>query len=44
MRIHNTQIPNHLSKKLIIDGSGSEKTNALFNLRNHLLDTDKIYL
>ena len=29
---------------LIIDGSGSGKTNALYNLINHQPDTDKIYL
>lgn len=38
------QIPDHPCSILIVDGSGSEKTNALFNLTNHQLDIDKIFL
>ena len=34
----------HLSRILIIGGSGSGKTNSLFNLINHQPDIDKIYL
>ena len=37
-------IPNHLYRILIISGSGSGKTNALFNLINNQPDIDKIYL
>ena len=37
-------IPDHLYKMLIIGGSGSGKTNALFNLINNQPDIDKIYL
>ena len=37
-------IPDHLYKILIIEGSGSRKTNALFNLINNQQDIDKIYL
>ena len=37
-------IPDHLCRILIMGGSGSGKTNALFNLINNLLDIDKIYL
>ena len=38
------QIPDHLYRILIIVGSGSGKTNSLFNLVNHQSDNDKIYL
>ena len=38
------QIPDHPYRILIIEGSGSEKTNSLFNLRSHQPDTDKIFL
>ena len=38
------QIPDHLYRILIIGGSGSGKTNSLFNLISQLPDTDKIYL
>ena len=38
------QIPDHPYRILIIGGSGSGKTNSLFNLINHQLDIDKIYL
>ena len=37
-------IPDHPYRTLIIDGSGSGKTNALINLINEQNDTDKIYL
>ena len=39
-----TYIPNHLYRILIIDGSGSGKTNTLLNLINKQRDIDKIYL
>ena len=38
------QIPDHPYRKLIIGGSGSGKTNSLFNLINQQPDIDKIYL
>ena len=44
---HNTnwpQIPNHPYRILIIRGSGSGKTNSLFNVINNESDIDKIYL
>ena len=47
VKIHNPnrpQIPGHLHRLLIIGGSGSRKTNSLFNLICHQPDTDKIYL
>ena len=37
-------IPDHPYRMLIIDGSGSGKTNALLNLINNQPDIDKIYL
>ena len=37
-------IPNHSYRILIIDGSGSGKTNALSNLINNQPGIDKIYL
>ena len=37
-------IPDHPYRVLIIGGSGSGKTNALFNLINNQPDIDKIYL
>ena len=37
-------IPDHPYRILIIDGSGSGKTNALINLINEHNDIDKIYL
>ena len=37
-------IPHHLYRILIIEGSGSRKTNALLNLRNNQPDIDIIYL
>ena len=37
-------IPDHLYRFLIIGGSGSGKTNTLFNLINEQNDIDKIYL
>ena len=37
-------IPDHPYRILIIDGSGSGKTNALLNLINNHPDIDKIYL
>ena len=44
---HNSKglyIPDHPYRILIVGGSGSGKTNALFNLINNLPDIDKIYL
>ena len=38
------QIPDHSYRILIIGGSGSGKTNSLFNLINEEPDIDKIYL
>ena len=38
------QIPDHPYRILIIGGSGSGKTNSLFNLINQKPDIDKIYL
>ena len=38
------QTPDYSYRKLIIRGSGSGKTNSLFNLINHQPDIDKIYL
>ena len=37
-------IPDHPYRILIVGGSGSGKTNALFNLINNEPDIDKIYL
>ena len=37
------QIPDHPYRILIIGGSGSGKTNSLFNLINEELDIDIIY-
>ena len=44
---HNSKwsyIPNHPYRILILEGSGSGKTNALSNLTNNQPDIDKIYL
>ena len=44
---HNSKwpyIPDHLYKILIIEGSGSGKTNTLLDLINNQPDIDKIYL
>ena len=44
---HNSKwpyIPGHPYRILIVDGSGSGKTNALLNLINNQPDIDKIYL
>ena len=38
------QIPDHPYRILIIGGSGSGKTNSLFNLINQQPDIDKIYV
>ena len=38
------QVPDHQCRILIIAGSGSGKTNSLFNLINQPPDIDKIYL
>ena len=38
------QIPDQPYRILIIGGSGSGKTNSLFNLINHQSNIDKIYL
>ena len=38
------QIPDHPYRILIIGGSGSRKTNSLFNLISQQPDADKIYL
>ena len=37
-------IPDHPYRILIIEGSGTGKTNALLNLINNQPDIDKIYL
>ena len=37
-------IPDHPYRILIVDGSGSGKTNTLLNLINEQRDIDKIYL
>ena len=47
LREHNPnwpQIPDHLYRILVIGGSGSGKTNPLFNLINHQRDIVKTYL
>ena len=44
---HNSKWPyisDHPYRILIVDSSGSEKTNVLLNLINNQLDIDKIYL
>ena len=38
------EIPDHPYRILIIGGSGSGKTNSLFNLINQQPDIDKIYM
>ena len=38
------QIPDHLYRILIIVGSGSGKTNSLFNLISQQPAVDKVYL
>ena len=38
------QIPDHPSRIIAFGGSGSGKTNSLFNLINQQPDIDKIYL
>ena len=38
------QIPDHPCRTLITGGSGSGKTNWLFNLISQQVDIDKIYL
>ena len=38
------QIPDHLYRILIIEGSGSGKTSSIFNLITQQPDIDKIYL
>ena len=38
------QVPDHPYRILIIGGSGSGKTNSLFNLISQQPDVDKIYL
>ena len=38
------QVPDHIYRILIIGGSGSGKTNSLFNLISQQPDIDKIYL
>ena len=38
------QIPNQTYRILIVGGSGSEKTNALLNLKHHQSEIDKIFL
>ena len=47
LKEHNSnwsELPDHPYGILIIGGSGSEKTNSLFNLINQQPDIDKIYL
>ena len=47
LRSHNLEwsyIPDHPYRILIIEGSGSGKTNALLNLINRQPDIDKIHL
>ena len=39
----NSHIPDHPYRTLIIEWSGSGKTNSLLNLINNKLDVDKIY-
>ena len=39
-----SQIPDHPYRILIIEGSGSGKTNSLFHLISQQPDIDKIYL
>ena len=44
---HNSKwphIPDHPYRIIIVGGSGSGKTNTLFNLINNQTDIDKIYL
>ena len=41
---HWLHIPDHPHRTLIIGGSGSGKTNSLFNLITRQPDIDKIYL
>ena len=44
---HNTnwpQVPNHPYRILIIGGSGSGKTNSLFNVISHQPDIHKMFL
>ena len=38
------EVSDHPYITLMVGGSGSGKTNALLNLRNHEPDIDKIYL
>ena len=38
------EIPHYTYKLFIIGGSGSGKTNSLFNLTNHQPDIEKIHL
>ena len=47
IKIHNPnlpQIPDHTYRILIIGGSGSGKTNSLFNFIIHKPEIDKVYL
>ena len=37
------KIPDHPNRILIIGGSGSRKTSALFNLMSHQPNIDEIY-
>ena len=41
---HNSQIPDHPYRILVLGGSGSGKASPLFNIVSQQPDIDKIYL